>query len=296
MGRQSILRPWAFLALAAAVYFVFAVFPIAQSFLYSLYDWDLISPEKQQFVGLENYDRILAGSEAAVFWLSLWHNIILLVLSLVIQLPIAFVLALILTAGIYWKGLFRTLYFAPMMMSTVAVGLLWKNIYGYDYGLLNELLRAVGVGKLAYPWLAGDATVALLAIVGTVSWRFIGFHTVILMAGLESIPRELYEAARVDGATGWQAVQYITLPLMRTPLVICATLSIIGALKYFDIVWVMTRGDAPYPHATDLTATYLYKVAFDTYRGGLGSAIAVALFVITMGVSILFLRRFGKKR
>lgn len=295
MSLQSKSFPWAFIALAGTVYLVFAIIPILGSFWYSLFEWETIRPEAKVFCGVKNFLKILLGRDGGVFWLSLFHNIVLLVLSLCIQLPLAFLLALILTGRVWGKGLFRTLYFAPMMMSTVAVGVLWENMLNYDYGLINELLRWMRLGEHAYPWLGKSPAVALLSIVGVISWRFVGFHMIILMAGLESIPKELYESAYVDGASARQRFLHITLPLMQTPLKICATLSIIGSLRYFDIVWVMTQGDVPGPHDTELVATYMYKEAFKSFDGGLGSAIAVSLFVLTMLVSIAFLGAFRKK-
>jgi len=234
----------------------------------------------------------LLGDER--FYKALSNNGLLVVMSLVVQLPLAMGLALLLTGRLPGRGLLRTVYFAPMIVPTAAIGFLWQFIYAplQQHGLLNELLDAVGLG--AFDWLGNSGT-DIFAIIVTVSWRYIGFHTVIFMAGLESIPGEIYEAARIDGASEWQAFRDITLPMMRRVIAISATLSIIGSLKYFDIFFIMSRGGGT-QGSTELVTTYVYRQAFDAGQPGYASALAVALLVVTVAVSIPAMRLLHGRR
>jgi raffinose/stachyose/melibiose transport system permease protein len=263
--RRSSLNAWLFLVPALAVYLAFVVWPIAQSFVISLFRWS--GTGEMRFAGLDNFRRLAADP---VFWTSLLHNVVLLVLSLVIQVPLALFLAVLLSGRVFARGLFRTVYFVPMILPTVVIGLVWTQFYlPFDSdGLLVRILNALALPFPRAGFLAGDANVALLAIVAAICWRFTGFHMVLLMAGIETIPEELYEAARIDGANAWQLFRHVTLPSISHVLRISAVLSIVGSLKYFDLVYVMTRGDVPYPHATDLVTTYMYKTAFQQTEYG----------------------------
>ena len=281
--RHGAWAPWAFLAPAMAAYAVFVVTPIAESFRMSVFTWpDAYSAPV--FTGLANFRRL--GGDP-LFWSALGHNALLLVMSLAIQLPLALLLAILLSYPIRGRRLFRTVFFAPMVMPTVAIALLWSYIYEPDTGMLDRMIQWVSptfVGE----WLSGSST-ALLCVFVTICWRYTGFHMVLFMAGIAGIPKELYEAARLDGASEWQVARHVTLPLLKPMIAISATLSIIGSLKYFDLVYMMARG-AP-PRSRELLATYVYSLAFEDAQGryGYASAVAVALFLVTF-VAILGLR------
>jgi raffinose/stachyose/melibiose transport system permease protein len=171
----------------------------------------------------------------------------------------------------------------------VTLGLLWRQFYlpAESGGLVASVLASSGLAAPRGGFLGDGAVGALVALIATISWRYVGFHMVLFMAGIETIPEELYEAARIDGAGAWQAFRHVTLPSITHVVRISAVLSIVGSLKYFDLVYVMTRGDGPHPHATDLVTTYMYKTAFLEARYGYGSAVAVAGFVISMVVVLL---------
>jgi len=277
--------PWLFLLPACVFYAAFVLWPIGQSVGVSLV-WGC-----ETFGG--HFAELLFRPDVR-FFRALMNNALLVILSLVVQLPCAMGLALLLSGRMPGRGVLRTVYFAPMIVPTVAIGFLWRFIYApaAEHGLLNELLAGLGLGTVN--WL-GSASVDLFAIIVTVSWRYIGFHTVLFMAGLQSIPDELYEAARIDGATEWEAFRDITLPMMRRVIAISATLSIIGSLKYFDIFYVMSPGGGT-QGSTDLVTTYMYRTAFESQRPGYGSAVAVALLVVTVAVAVPVMRMLHGER
>jgi raffinose/stachyose/melibiose transport system permease protein len=276
-ARKSMV--WLYLAPALVFYLAFVIGPIGQSFAVSFFDWDGIGP--MRYVGLDHYARLATDG---IFWKSLGRNFVLLALSLVIQLPLACLLAVLLSGRVLFRGLFRTFYFAPMILSTVVIGVVWAQIFlpAESGGLLTRLLGFVGLPVPAGGFLGTSGWLALLSLIIAISWRYIGFYMVLFMAGIEGIPEDLYEAARIDGAGPWSLFRHVTLPSLGRVIRISAVLSIVGSLKYFDLVWVMTRGDGPWPHATDLNTTYMYKTAFMAHEYGYGSAIAVAGFVVSM--------------
>lgn len=272
-----------FLIPTFVLYVVLVVVPIFQSARYSFYRWDGLGPITQ-FVGLENYREILKDP---IFWQSFRNNIIVVGFSLITQMPVAIFLAIILTGRIRGKSFLRTVYFAPQIVSTVAAGYLFYYVYEPTFGLLNESLRAIGMGSLTRGWL-GDPSIALYSVLVVISWKFIGFYMVLFMAAIEGIPTELFEAARIDGCTSWQVVRKITLPLLSGTLKTACVLSIVGSIKYFDLIWVMTAGGPA--HATELIATYMYKKTFLSWEMGYGSALAFVLFLVAFFLSLFFMR------
>ncbi|MDQ3810349.1 MAG: sugar ABC transporter permease [Chloroflexota bacterium] len=268
----------AFIAPALLVYGIFVLYPIVQSVAYSFYQWSGIAPGST-FVGLGNYQQVL---QTPVFWKALGNNLILVIASIVTQLPAALAIALLLSTKLRGMRLFRTIYLFPLLMSTVAIALLWTFIYNPNLGLLNALLQGLNLRGWQRGWLGDEAT-ALWAVIGVISWHYVPFYMVLFLAGLTNIPHELYEAARLDGAGNWGVFQHVTLPLMRGVIRTAAILSLIGSLKYFDLIWVMTGGGPN--NATELMATYMYKQAFEQYRMGYASSVAVVLFVIAFVIS-----------
>lgn len=287
------MRVPVFLLPALAVYAAFVLVPIVTSFFFSTLDWQGVG-KQYTFVGLRNFRELLGDP---VFWKSLRNNLTLVVASLGTQLPLGLGLALLLNTPIRGVRLFRTIYFLPLLMSTVAVGILWTSIYNPAFGVLNSLLAAVGLGHWQRGWL-GEESTALWAVIATICWQFTPFYMILFRAALMNIPEELYEAARIDGCAGWQLFRYITVPLLRGTIRTAALLSLIGSLKYFDLVFIMTGGGPN--HATELMATYMYSQAFWRFRMGYASAIAVMLFLIaftiTTGVLIWDQRRERKVR
>ena len=273
-------RPAALFLLPAFVFLaMFIVWPVLLSIQLSFYDWNGIAPVRT-FVGLANWKSLAADS---VFWRALGNNLIVVVLSIGIQLPVAMALAVLLHRGGNKLKIFKVVYFFPMLMSTVAVGALFKAMYDLQFGAVTPLLGALGLSSLARDWL-GDSRVAIFSVIAVVCWQFIPFYMILFLARLTSIPTELREAAAIDGATGAQYFWRVELPLMRGIIITAMTLSLIGSLKYFDLIWVMTEGGPS--RATELMATYMYKEAFSSFRMGYGSTIATAMFFIVMTAAL----------
>jgi len=190
------------------------------------------------------------------------------------------VLAAIISGPVRGKRVLRTGFFAPMMLPTVVIALLWLFIYDPMDGLLNGLLEALNLGGLKRGWLSNSST-ALPAVCLAICWRYTGFHMVLFMAGITNIPSELYEAAELDGASAWQRFRNVTLPGVYPVMRVSALLSMVGSMKYFDMNYLMPPGGAP-DRATELVATYMYREGINADRWGYGSSIAVALCVFTL--------------
>src|SRR5437773_6566250 len=260
---KSTVTAWLFLLPALAFLSVFIIWPVLLSFQLSFYNWNGVAPVRT-FAGLANWKALAADN---IFWKALANNLIVVALSIGIQLPIAMALAVLLHRGGNKLKIFKVVYFFPMLMSTVAIGALFKAIYDVQFGAMTPLLRAFGLASLAQDWL-GDSHVALFSVVAVICWQFIPFYMILFLATLTGIPNELREAAEMDGATSGQYFWRVELPLMRSAVITAMTLSLIGSLKYFDLIWVMTEGGPS--HATELMATYMYKEAFSSFRMGYG--------------------------
>lgn len=253
--------------------------PIAMSVKYSLLDWDGVS--KGIFVGLDNYKNMFADAR---FLHSVRNSLLYAFVSIVIQLPISLLLALILAAGVKFEKFYRTVYFIPVIISTVVIGQLWIKIYNADYGLLNAFLQAIGQGNLAHDWL-GQEDSALTSVFIPMLWQYVGYHMLIMYAGAKSISPDIYEAAKIDGASAVKTAWYITIPLLKPILKVCVTFSLIGALKVFDLVYVLTNGGPLY--ATEMPSTLMYTSIFDSFKYGYGSAISIFIIIECLVLTVL---------
>ncbi len=278
MKKSSVIL--AFIGPALLVYCIFVLYPIFSTFYYSLFEWSGIE-SGATFAGLSNYLNILSDN---VFWMSLENNLLLVVASLLTQLPLGLLLALLLFAPIRGVRLFRTVYFLPLLMSSVAVGILWIYIYEPNQGILNRTLDLIGLSFLKSSWLGSEET-AFWAVVATICWQFTPFYMILFRAALVGIPEEIYESASIDGAGAWQKFRHITLPLLLPTIITSSILSIIGSLKYFDLIFVMTGGGPN--NATELMATYMYKQAFSYFNMGYASTIAFVMFLIAFIVTVI---------
>jgi len=270
-----------FLAPTLILMGVFVVWPILSSFELSLYDWNGIDLTRD-YVGLENWNRLIADP---IFWKAFGNNLIVVVLSIAIQMPIAMLLAIVLERGgrLWFFRIFKTVWFFPLLMSSVAIGILFKYIYDPSFGVVTAFLRSVGLDFLVRSWL-GDPAVALYSVIAVICWQYIPFYMILFLAALNGIPEDLREAALIDGANERDYYWRIAIPLVRGTVRTAIVLSLIGSLKYFDLIWVMTEGGPN--NASELMATYMYKKAFPSFDMGYGSTIASALFIIVMGISI----------
>mgnify|MGYP000845961120 FL=1 len=276
-----------FIGPALLVYAVYNIYPIFATFFYSLYEWTGIE-NTRTFVGFENYARLIRDN---IFHRSLGNNILLVFASVLTQIPLGLALALLLQSRIKGMRLFRTVYFLPFLMSTVAIAILWMFIYNPTFGVLNRALADIGLASLQRSWL-GEPSTAMWAVIATICWQFTPFYMILLRAGLAGIPEELLEAARIDGCTPWKSFTRITLPLLVPTLVTACVLSTIGSLKYFDLIYVMTEGGPD--SATELMATYMYKQAFRQFSMGFASAVSTCMFILAfiVAATILSLDRY----
>ncbi len=269
---------------------LFILWPIYSTFRLSLFEWNGIDPQ-QTWVGLENWIRLL---QDGIFYKAFRNNLIIVGLSIALQLPIAMLLAVMLDySGRNFIGrVLKTIYFLPLLMSSVAIGILFKFIYDPSFGALTVTLRQMGLDGLVRNWLA-DPQIAIYSVVAVICWQFVPFYMILFLAALTSIPGEMRDAAVIDGATQRQFYTRVAIPMIRGTVRTAVVLSFIGALKYFDLIWVMTGG-GPF-NSTELMATYMYKKAFVSADMGYGAAVAGALFIVVMGLSsVLFYstRRF----
>ncbi|WP_461031762.1 carbohydrate ABC transporter permease [Streptomyces mayteni] len=261
--------------------------PLAQSLNYSLYRWDGVT--EAHFVGLGNYTAFFGDSELIA---SLGHVLVLLVFFALVPIALGLLSAALLGRGkLRGAGVYRWLLFLPQVLTTVVVAVIWKRVYGPD-GPLNSALRAVGLGDLARSWL-GDFTWALpaLGVIGT--WTALGLCMVLFIAGVAAIPKELYEQARLDGAGPVREFFAITLPGLKGHLAIALTLTVTGALRAFDLVWVTTQGGPG--TSTTTPALLLYRKAFLNPDVGMAAAIGVVLALVCLVVALIINRLSGEK-
>jgi raffinose/stachyose/melibiose transport system permease protein len=272
----------------ALVLFVgFVLVPIGVAAYYSLHDWNGFGPVTD-FVGLHNYGRALSDD---VFQHAILHNLTIASLSLVVQLPLSIALALLLNRRLRGRAFLRLVVFAPYVLSEAITAVIWLLMLQPD-GFVDHVMRAAGLGGLVQEWLA-NGSVVLYSLFVVITWKYIGFGIILLLAGLQGIPSELREAALCDGATAWQATRRVTLPLLAPTIRIWIFLSIIGSLQLFDIVWIMTAGGPA--GASTTMATYLIDRGFRRYEFGYGSAVAVILFLICFAFALLY-QRFALRR
>lgn len=292
-GRNVVVIP--FLAPAMLLYSAFLVFPGLQALYISLTSWSGFGSPR--FVGLRNFAELVRDPE---FYTALQHNLYLLLISGITTLGLALFFAVLLWRGpISANGLFRVLLFSPSVVAPVAIAVTWAFVYNPRFGLLNSLLRGLGLGGLARPWL-GDLNGALNWVMLVLIWSAVGYYMVLFLAGLERLPQELFDAARVDGAGPLTTFFSITLPLMRDVVVTLIGLFTISSFRTFDLIWIMTGGGPA--NATDTLATYMYRTALGTVRFsteqrvGYGTAIAIALFVIIFVATMLTQRLASRDR
>lgn len=286
------LRNWltiaAFLSPAIIVYVLFVLYPMVRAVWFSLYAWNGLGP-MEDFVGWRNFERILSDT---VFQMAIRHNLTLVVLSLVIQLPIALGIALLIRDSIPGRAAFRTIFFLPYVLSEVITGVVWVFIFRPQNGLLNWVAGGLIPGFEPVALLADTDTV-LYAIFAVITWKFFGFHMILYLAGLQGIPSELEDAARVDGASGGQVLRDITLPLLGPTIRVSVFFSVLGSLQFFDLIWIMTKGGPV--DASNTMATYMYTAGFTRFQLGYGAAVSLVIFVICFIFSILY-QRFVMRR
>jgi raffinose/stachyose/melibiose transport system permease protein len=287
----------AFLAPAVLLFSVIVAYPILSALAYSLFQWDGIV--RGGYVGLANFQRLLTQYPYSVRMLTaFWHNVWTFVLTMAVQNGLGLAFAVLLAGRTWGARLYRAIFFMPVTLSLVIVGFLWQLFLNPIWGVVNKGLALVGLGVLARPWL-GDTHTALITIVLVNAWRWVGFPTIVFLAGIQAIPDEYLEAARLDGAGAGAVFRRIVLPLLAPQVNIIVILTFIGAFNWFELPYVMQGVTGEPNHATDVLGLLFYRSAFgavDTGNPdvGIGSAIAVAMFAILLAVSGLgavYLRR-----
>ncbi|MFL5760952.1 MAG: carbohydrate ABC transporter permease [Thermomicrobiales bacterium] len=276
-----------FLLPAASLYSLFVLFPLVQAGYYGLYKWKGLGP-LTDYVGLENFNKILHDE---VFRQALGHNLIILILSVTVQLPLAILLALLVGRKMRGRAFFRTVFFLPFVISEVVTGVIWSFLYHPQTGI-NDLLSFLIPGFQPRGWL-GDPNTVLYALFVVITWRYVGFHIILYLAGLQNIPREVEEAALIDGASQIRVARDITIPLLGPTIRLSVFLSVIGSLQFFDLIWVMTTGGPV--NASHTMATYMYRFGFVGFHLGYGAAVSVVIFVICFGFSLCY-QRFVMRR
>ena len=277
-----------FVGPALAVFIVFGLAPIGYNLILSLYRTNLMSPG--EFVGFDNYLNLFRDS---IFVKSLRNNLLMVVGSFLAHMPMALFLANILFKRVRGSKFFQSAFFLPCVVCGVAVGLTWTFIYNSEFGMVNQILDLIHRSGWKHQWLSEENTV-MLAIIVVVMWQFVGYHTIIQLAAMRSIPSSLFDAARIDGAGGWRQFTSVTLPLIKPILKVDAVLIVTGSLKYFDLVFAMTRGGPN--HASEVMSTYMYYQAFRTMKYGYASAIGNILLVLCVVAIILSNRVFKSER
>jgi raffinose/stachyose/melibiose transport system permease protein len=276
-----------FLLPALVLYGVLVLLPIVQAAYYSLYKWNGLKP-LTDFVGLANYEKALGDP---VFIGAVSHNVLVILLSLTLQIPFALGLALMLNRRFRGRAVLRLIFFAPYVISEVITGIVFQFMLVPE-GLVDTVLQNAGLGALIQGWLANPDIVMITMFV-IISWKYFGFHMILLLAGLQGIPRELEEAAAIDGASRSQSIRRITLPLLGPTLRVSVFLSMIGALQLFDLIWVTTEGGPV--NASNTMATYMVDWGFRRSQLGYGSATAVILFLAALTVALAY-QRFVMRR
>ncbi|MEP0322233.1 carbohydrate ABC transporter permease [Bauldia litoralis] len=278
------IAPYLYMAPALVLFGAFLIYPVIQSFFYSLLDWDGLQPGV--YVGLDNYAQLFRDPN---FWNSLKITLIWVAMSGGILPLTALVLALLVDFGTTSRtlgGIARTVLFIPMTISLVAVGLLFTLFYNPLLGVINNVFLQFGM--MTAIDLLGNSSTTLMAIFFVAVWQWSGFGMVIFAAALQGIPSELYDAAKIDGATKWQIIRHVVLPLLVPTYVVILTLNVIGGFKAFDLIYVMTAGGPA--QASETTSIFLYKNAFVLHKFGYGSAVSVVLFII-IGIATVVLTR-----
>ena len=257
-----------------ATLFIIIIFPLVFTIITSFYDYTLLNPNHVDFVGLENYQEVL---EEEYIGHSVITTIQFVLATVFIEFIIGFALALALDKVQRFKSIYYLILLVPLMINPVVVGLMWRMILHTELGIMNYLLKILSINRVN--WL-GDSDIAFWTIVFVDIWHQVSFMTILLLAGLAALPREPYEAARMDGASALRCLIYITLPLMRPVIIVALLLRLIFAVKTFDIIYIMTKGGPGI--ATDLVSYFIYRSAFFSLDIGRASALSVGLLVIVL--------------
>ncbi|GFZ94332.1 carbohydrate ABC transporter permease [Elstera cyanobacteriorum] len=288
--QRQAMTAYLFLAVPAVFYTVIRFYPALESFYLSLTRWNIVSPTKQ-FVGLANYERLMKDP---LFWKVMGNTFEYVGIGLPVGLALSFLIAYFLDKVSFGQGFLRALYFLPHIASTVAMAWVWRWLYQPPpIGLFNNLITDLGGDPQRF---LTSTTQAIPAITAPVVWAGLGFNVVIFLAGLKAIPETYYEAARIDGASNWQILRRITLPLLKPTILFLAIINTIHLLRIFDQVYNMTQDGLGGPvNSTKPIVLHIYQTAFHKFDMGYASAATVVLFAILMLITLIQMKLLGKK-
>lgn len=288
MERRETFWRIVLLAPALIVFSIFVLWPLLDSFRYSFTNWNGFNPN-YKFIGFDNFAKIFSDPN---FFTAIINTAIWMVAALVFPTLLGFALALLLNTGMRGASIFKSIFYLPICLSAVIVGQIWIWIYQPDWGLLNTTITHLfGLQSFNFAWLAEPST-ALASVILAWSWQQTGLAMVIFLAGLTSIPRDLLEAADIDGVSRFKQTLHIVVPMLRPATIVVIALSVINSLKGFDILYIMTGG-GPF-HSSNTLAFFMYEESFKKYRMGYGSAIAVVLFLIALSIIFSYFRQIRK--
>jgi len=270
-----------FLPLPLLLFTTFVVFPMFNAATFSFYDWNGFGP-KTDFVGLENYADVVDHRR---FPIAIRNSLLVIFASVFIQLPLAMWVSLALAEKSVAVNVLRALFFVPFMLAEVAAGLIWSFIYDGDYGLLPSIGAAAGV---ELPYVLADKFWVLPAVMFVIVWKYFGFHMMIYIAALQSISKEVIEAARLDGVSKWQINLYIRIPMIRSAIAVSLFFAVIGSLQLFDLIFPLTGGGPN--HSSHTIISFLYEFGIKRFKIGFGGAVSVILFIGCVIITLMFQR------
>ncbi len=274
--------PYLFLAPALVLLGIFVIYPIVAVVWFSFTDYDIVRPPVP--VGLANYQKLVADP---TFWLALTHSLVYLIVTPIL-IVLSIMLAIVVNRAMRGIHIFRALYFVPAVSGSIAIGLSWTWLFDRN-GFINSALLSLGLISEPVQWLATPSLVLPIAMLLTI-WAGVGYYSVIFLAGLQNIPEELYDAARIDGCSDFQKHRYVSLPGLRPQIVFVAVISSLAALKVFDEIYVLTNRTGGILDSGTTIVFYLWKQAFQLNHAGYASAIAISLLAITLVFSVVNVR------
>ena len=288
MNKKKVYPYW-FLIIPLILYGVFFLLPSILGIFYSFTDWNARSMGEVSFVGLKNYIEIFTSDKN--YLSGIGHTFMFTIVSNIVKLVPALFLAIMLQEGLKGKNFYRTILYLPSILPFVIIGITFKSVLNYDNGLLNGFLDMVHLGFLKQKWLS-DLNVVWGSVIGVDAWRGIGYVMTIFIAGLGAIPKTYYEAAQIDGASFWQRLKSITLPMLTGSIMINLVFGITYGLKVFDIIYVLTNGGPG--HATEVVTTYSYQLYADGAYG-MSTAFNTVLLILTAIAGIFVVKMMSKK-
>lgn len=282
---------------ALILYTLFVIYPFVYSFNLSFFSWPGVG--EKTFVGFQNFNDILFGTFSTEFWNTIGHNIYFFIMNCIFELGLGFIIAVILTSKIWGERFFRTMVYLPNVISMVLVGFIWTMMLNPQWGLINEVLKFIGLESLTTAWL-GEASTALTTVVMVNVWRNIGFYILVFVAAILGISKDLFDAAYIDGASNFKVVRKIVFPLTLSSFKTLLILLFIWSFNIFDIVYALEGVQAGPYRSTDVLGTFFYRTAFGGLGSsaqdyGLGASVVVLIFILVIPLSMFYAYLMDKK-